>query len=266
MNRPRCTPEPLLRSAPLVLLAGLLLAGCASDHDSTAAAPTSPGARLEAPGATLAARDLENPPFDPAHFVAGVDHPYFPLVPGTTWTLREADGDETNTIEVLDTAGSPKVILGVTATVVRDRVWVGDELVEDTLDWFAQDEDGNVWYLGEDVKNYAGGVLVDTEGSWEAGVNGARAGINMLAAPEAGDTYFQEDAPGVAEDMAKVKRLGTDVSVPYGDFPDALQILEWTPLEHGKSGYKYYASGVGLVLETGTNGKGRSELVSVTLP
>jgi hypothetical protein len=167
---------------------------------------------------------------------------------------------------VLDTSGDPKVILGVTATVVRDRVYVGDDLIEDTLDWFAQDKDGNVWYLGEDVKNYSGGVLVDTEGSWEAGVNDAQAGINMLAVPEPGDTYFQENAPDVAEDMAKVKRLGVDISVPYGDFTDVLQILEWTPLEHGKSGYKYYARGVGLVLETDPNGKGRSELVSITLP
>ena len=258
-------PRPPVGLVPLFLFALAVGPGCSSDHDQPllGPAPTS----LDAAGPlTTAARPLENPPFDAKNFVAGVNHPFFPLTVGTTWTFHELDGEETNTIEVLDTSGNPKVILGVTVTVVRDRVYIGKELIEDTLDWFAQDKDGNVWYLGEDVKNYVGGVFDNTEGSWEAGVNGAQAGINMLAVPEPGDTYFQENAPGVAEDMARVKRLAVAVSVPYGDFDDALQVLEWSNLEHGKSGYKYYARGVGMVLETDPNGKGRSELVSITLP
>ena len=248
--------------APLGGIAFILLAGCSPVADRSLLGPSSSALdALPIPPAAL--RDFENPVFDPANFVAGVNHPYFPLVPGTTFTYREPDGAETTTIEVL---AETKVILGVTATVVRDRVTADGELVEDTLDWFAQDRDGNVWYLGEDVKNYAGGVLVDTEGSWEAGVNGARAGINMLAAPEPGDVYFQEDAPGVAEDRAKVRRVDARVSVPHGDFTDCVQTLEWNELEPGSKGYKFYARGVGLVLESGLNGKGRSELVSVTGP
>ena len=249
----------------LVLLLALVTAaaGCGSDRDAALLGPATSGLESGIPLAGAAARGDEVPPFDPANFVTGVNHPFFPLVPGTTSTFLEADGEERVLIEVLDT---PKVILGITATVVRDRVYVGDELVEDTQDWFAQDKDGNVWYLGEEVKNYVGGVLVDTEGSWEAGVNGARAGINMLAAPELGDAYFQENAPGIAEDQARVRRTDVEVAVPYGTFEDCLQILEWTPLEPGSRGFKFYARGVGLVLESGPGGKGRVELTSVTVP
>ena len=257
--------RPLAGPAPVLALALALFAGCSSEGNRSPLGPGTTGleAGIPLPGPTLA-RELENIPFpDPANFVAAVNHPYFPLVPGTTYTFLEPDGDERTLIEVLH---ETKNILGVTATVVRDRVYVGEELIEDTLDWFAQDKDGNVWYLGEDVKNYSGGQLVDTEGSWEAGVNGAVAGINMLAEPEVGDTYFQEIAPGVAEDMARVKRVDVAVSVPRGEFTNCLQTLEWNPLEPGSKGFKFYAPGVGLVLESGVNGKGRSELVSVTGP
>jgi hypothetical protein len=248
------------------MLVVTLAAACSPGGELPLLAPAAgpaPASAPVAPGPVASARDDGVPPFDPARFVTGVDHPHFPLVPGTTSVFREADGEETILLEVLAT---PKVILGVSATVVRDRVYVGEELVEDTFDWFAQDEEGNVWYLGEDVKNYAGGVLVDTEGSWEAGVDGARAGIAMLAHPEPGDTYFQEDAPGVAEDRARVRRLDVEVSVPYGRFADCLQTVEWTPLEPGNRGYKFYARGVGLVLESSAGGKGRVELISVTPP
>ena len=262
----RLRPPAGLVSLLLIVPALALTAGCSSDPEGPLlgpAATSTSGLDAAQSGPNATAREFENPPFEPANFVTGVNHPFFPLVPGTTFTFLEPDGDERTVIEVLH---ETKDILGVTATVVRDRVYVGDDLVEDTLDWFAQDKDGNVWYLGEDVKNYAGGQLVDTEGSWEAGMNGARAGINMLAEPEVGDAYFQEDAPGVAEDKAKVKRDDVDVSVPYGDFEDCLQTLEWITLEPGSKGFKFYARGVGLVLESGLNGKGRSELVSVTTP
>jgi hypothetical protein len=201
-------------------------------------------------------------PFDPNNFVEGVDNPYLPLTPGavSTFVGETTEGTETIVVEVLH---QTKTILGVKATVVRDRVTLEGELIEDTFDWYAQDASGNVWYLGEDSKEYEDGVVVSTEGSWEAGVDGAEAGIIMLANPKKGDSYAQEDAPGVAEDMARVKGLTGPVTVPYATYDQVLAILEWTPLEPGARGTKYYASGVGVVLETSKKGE-RVELVSVT--
>ena len=244
---------------PIVAL--LCLAGCSEREGPAglaAPAPTAP----EGAGAVLASRiSLE---FDPESFVDGVTHPYFPLEPGATYTYvgTTDEGVETIVVEVLH---QKKTILGVDATVVRDRVYVDGELVEDTFDWFAQDEAGNVWYLGEDSKEYEDGQVVSTLGSWEAGVDGAMAGIIMLADPEKGDSYAQEHAPGVAEDQARVVSLSESVTVPYASYTGVLQILEWTPLEPGNRGYKYYAEGVGVVLETSKRSGGeRVELVSVT--
>ena len=179
-----------------------------------------------------------------------------------TYVGTSSDGTETIVVEVLHRTES---ILGIDATVVRDRVYVDDELVEDTFDWYGQDTAGNVWYLGEDTKEYENGVVVSTFGSWRAGVDGAEAGIIMLANPKKGNAYAQESAPGVAEDQARVVGLVESVMVPYGSFSPVLQILETTPLEPGNRGYKYYATGVGVILETSKRKGGeRVELVSVT--
>ncbi len=202
-----------------------------------------------------------NPPFNPALFVPGVDNPLFPLVPGTTFTYeKETDeGTETTEVEVLH---ATKVILGVTCVVVRDIVTLDGELIEDTLDWFAQDLFGNVWYLGEESKDYENGVLVSTEGSWEAGVDGAVAGIIMLAGPIVGLAYRQEFYAGVAEDMGAVESLRETVTVPHGTFANCLKTRDFTPLEPGVAERKYYAPGIGRVLETNDDGE-RSELISV---
>src|SRR5689334_22566742 len=125
--------------------------------------------------------------FDPNNFVSKIDNPYFPLKPGTTFIYRgETDG--TPTRDVMTVTHQTKEILGVTTTVVHDRVYEDGVLTEDTFDWYAQDEDGNVWYFGEDTKELdENGNVTSTEGSWEAGVNGAEPGIVMLAHPHKGD-------------------------------------------------------------------------------
>ncbi|MBD3307782.1 hypothetical protein GF339_15230 [candidate division KSB3 bacterium] len=152
----------------------------------------------------------------------------------------------------------------MTCTVVREREWVDGELEEDTLDWFAQDVDGNVWYFGEDSKEIDEGVVVSTEGSWEAGVDGAQPGILMKGTPQIGDTYRQEYYFGEAEDMASVVSLNASVTVPFGTFTNCLQTEEWTPLEPGVTEYKYYAPGVGLLLEEQVEGgDARVELVEI---
>lgn len=200
---------------------------------------------------------------DSADFTDSVDNSYFPLDVGTTFILEgESDGEDIRVeMYVTDQA---KEILGVTTTVVREREWENGELVEDTLDWYANDNEGNVWYFGEDSKEYEDGEVISTAGSWEAGVDGAEPGILMKANPQVGDVYQQEYYEGEAEDMAEVLGLAESVSVEYGSFDNCLQTKEWTPLEPGIEEHKYYASGVGLLLEVAvTEGNERLELVEI---
>jgi hypothetical protein len=200
--------------------------------------------------------------FSAASFPGGpVDNPYFPLPVGTTWVYQGTteDGDVELVVEV---TGDTKTILGVACVVVRAIESIDGEVVEDTLDWFAQDAQGNVWYLGEDSKDIEGGVVVGTEGSWEAGVAGAQAGIIMPAVLTPGLTYHQEFAPGIAEDMARILGVGAMETVPHGTFADCLDTEEFTPLEPGLVSGKIYAPGVGMIRDVNEDGD-FIELVSV---
>ena len=202
----------------------------------------------------------------PADFVAGIDNPLMPLVPGSRWVYEGTDGEERERIEVVVT-DETREVMGITATVVRDTVTIDGELVEDTFDWYAQDTEGNVWYLGEDSKEYEDGEVVSTAGSWEAGVDGALPGIIMEAEPAVGDRYRQEYYPGEAEDMAEVVRTGAGETVPFGSFDDLVVIREWNPLDPGVVEDKYFAPGVGNVLEVVVEGgTGRVELVEFEPP
>ena len=184
-----------------------------------------------------------------------VDNPYFPLVPGTVHRysadVADPDGGESEFVEIEEfvTFGTESVA-GVTARTVRAREWIDGVLVEDTLDWYAQDNAGNVWYMGEDTKEIdEDGNVVSTAGSWRAGVNGARPGFIMPADPTAGFNYYQEHAPNDgALDQALVLSLDERVTVPVGTFDDVLKTLETTELEPDVREHKLYARGVGLVL------------------
>jgi hypothetical protein len=155
-------------------------------------------------------------------------------------------------------------VMGVPCVVVRDVVTVEGELIEETFDWYAQDKAGNVWYFGEEAKEYENGVAVSTGGSWEAGVDGAMPGMIMRADPQVGDRYRQEYYEGEAEDMAEVLGLNESASVPYGSFSELLMTKDWTPLEPDFAEHKYYARGIGLVLEVIVEGgSGRVELVEI---
>jgi len=198
---------------------------------------------------------------DPADFVAVIDNPWMPFVPASRWVYEGGDGVEVEHIEVV-VLSETRVVMGITATVVRDTVTVDGELVEDTYDWYAQDAAGNVWYLGEDSKEYEAGEVVSTGGSWEAGVDGALPGIVMEADPQVGDAYRQEYYGGEAEDMAEVVRTGEAETVTFGAFDDLVVTEEWTPLSPDVVEEKYYASGIGVVLEiTVRGGSGRIELI-----
>lgn len=202
---------------------------------------------------------------DPAAFTAEVTNPWFPLEPGTRWTYRETTEDG-EIVEVVVTATSVtrEIANGVTARVVRDTVTLDGEIIEDTLDWYAQDEAGTVWYLGEDTAEFEDGRVTTREGSFEAGVDAAEAGVIMPASPEVGMTYRQEYYAGEAEDNGEVLDLGQRAKVPAGEYDDLVKTADTTPLEPDVLEHKFYARGVGLVLTIDKESRGHEELLSVT--
>jgi hypothetical protein len=175
-----------------------------------------------------------------------IDNPYMPLIPGMTWVYRGVSNGEQEKVRTV-VLSQTKQIQGVTVTIVLDRVFIDGELQEKTYDWYAQDSAGNVWYFGEDTRELENGKVVSTEGSWQAGVNGAAPGIIMQAHPTAGDTYHQEFATGVAEDQAKVLGLHERAKTRFGTFNDCLKTKEFTPLEPDAIEQKYYVAGIGFV-------------------
>lgn len=209
-----------------------------------------------------------NPVIDPANFVAAIDNPYFNLAVGSVWVYEGKDEDgKTERVEV-EVTNETKTILGVNTTVVHAREWVEGELVEDTFDWFAQDKDGNVWYFGEDSKEIEGGEVVNTNGSWEAGVNGAKPGIVMKGNPQVNEVYRQEFLPGEAIDMGQVLSLTESVTIELGSYANCLQTKDWTPLEPEVVEHKFYSKDVGnVILEKKVAGEsGQLELVEMRIP
>jgi hypothetical protein len=201
----------------------------------------------------------------PIAWVNAITNPYFPLPPGTTFHYEGTRDGIPNTDDVAVTHNT-KVIAGVTCAEVHDVVYANGVPSEDTLDWYAQDADGNVWYFGEDTKELdPDGNVISTEGSWQAGVNGGVQGIVMEANPHVGDKYQQEFSAGVAEDTAQVLNLNRQACVAYGCFDDVLLTKELSALEKGSTDHKYYAAGVGNILEEAVKGgEERSELVSIS--
>jgi hypothetical protein len=236
---------------PVIRLGGLALAlmlGAACG-----AQPATPSSGAPRNPAALVKGKPYRPQIDPADFVSVIDNPYLPLRPGTRWVYEGvSEGEREKT--VVSVTNQTKEVIGVTATVVRDRVFVAGDLAEDTFDWFAQDRFGNVWYFGEETAEYEEGKVVTRKGSWEAGVDGAQPGIVMLGDPRVGDAYRQEYYQGEAEDLGRVIGLHESVSVPYDSSSDVLVTEDWTPLEPKVLENKFYARGVGVVLERRVKG------------
>jgi hypothetical protein len=194
-----------------------------------------------------------HPIIDPANFVVHIDNRYMPLVPGTIFTYEgTSDGEPQRNIVTV--TSETRLVVGVTCTVVRDQVFAGDDLLEDTYDWFAQDKLGRVWYFGEDSTAYEDGNA-SKEGSWKSGVDGALPGIVMMADPAPGEPYRQEYSPGVAEDMAQVIEVGGEITVPYGSFTQTITTKEWSPLEPDVVEHKTYAPGIGFVYSIAVAGE-----------
>jgi len=206
-----------------------------------------------------------DPMIDPADFGGPIDNPLFPLVPGTTFHFEgiSEDGAESNDVTVTH---DTRQILGITATVVRDTEYLEGELVEETFDWYAQDNEGNVWYLGEDSREFEDGQPVGSGGSWEAGVDGAQPGIVMLAHPMVGNRYYQEFYLGEAEDEGEVVGLNQAVVVPFGAFQGCVVTEDFTRLEPDERERKVYCPDVGLVREGSVDGEELNELVGIDVP
>jgi hypothetical protein len=180
---------------------------------------------------------------DPGQFTTRIDNRWWPMTPGSRWTYRETDGQGSTQRVQVTVTGQTRTISGVQARVVHDVVTEDGQLVQNTYDWYAQDDKGNVWYLGEDTKEYEGGKVVSTEGSWEAGVDGAQPGILLPADPRRDMAYRQEYHKGQAEDAARVLSLDMRAEVPAGSFDQLLTTQDSTPLEPKLLEHKFYAPG-----------------------
>jgi hypothetical protein len=205
-----------------------------------------------------------DPQLNPTKFVSEINNRFLTLTPGTLLIYQAQVEEGTERIEYLVT-DEKRNVMGVETTVVWDREWLNEDLIEDTKDWFAQDNEGNVWYFGEDSKEYSGGKLVSTKGSWEAGVDGAKPGIIMMGSPQVGETYRQEYYKGQAEDMGQVLSLDANVSISFGTFSGCLKTKDWTPLEPNSVEFKYYCPQIGnVVLEEKQEDNESVELIQVT--
>jgi hypothetical protein len=247
-----------LRRGPvlaLVTVSALSVGACAGDVSGAAA------------GSALPAGD-DRVELDPAGFGIDITNPYWPMHVGDRWAFEETDGQGgVQRVEVTVLDETYTVDLGIEARVVHDVVTAADgAVVEDTLDWYAQDGDGNVWYLGERTAEYENGQVVSTEGSWEAGVDGAQPGIAVPADPQPGLEYRQEYLAGEAEDRALVLSTDEKVQVPTGVYSGALLTRDTTPLEPDLVELKFYAPRIGPVLTLeSSGGAGREQLVESTM-
>jgi hypothetical protein len=220
------------------------------------------GPSCAAGSGALAAGDY-NPVINPQDFVSEINNKYFTLKPGTKFTYKNKA--DTERIEATVTNETMN-LMGVATTGVRVTEWRNGRLKEDTTDWYAQDKEGNVWYFGESVNNFADGKLVHHAGSWQAGVDGAKPGIIMRANPQVGDSYRQEFYPGQAEDMGTVVAIGQTVTVPHGTLENCVQIRDTSPLDPIAE-FKYFCPDVGFLALEEVVGRGaEAELVSVTRP
>jgi hypothetical protein len=241
----------------MALAAALTLSGC------QAATPTPSPAPPDSTGLPQGGDPVE---LDPADFTADITPEYWPMRPGTRWAYREVDEEgHVLTVTITVSTETKRIANGVTARVVRDTVTEDGELVEDTFDWYAQDDEGTVWYLGEDTAEFEDGEVSSRAGSFEAGVDGALPGVILPGEPTDGLAYRQEYYAGEAEDNGEILSTDEMADVPAGHFDGVLLTKDTISIEPDVLEYKLYAAGVGPVLVFGVSGGGgREELVQMT--
>jgi hypothetical protein len=228
------------------------LAACGGNSPSTqgsAATPSTPSltAAPSSPGSSPTSSAAPwNPTIKPGDFSTVIDHPYYPLKPGSTKVFDGLrDGQPMHT--EFTVTHRTRTVMGVECVVVEDVVTSNGALVEKTEDWFAQKKDGSVWYFGENTAEYTNGAVSSTHGTWEAGVDGAVPGVIMHAHPKVGTEYYQEYRPGEAEDRAKILSLDSTIKVPAGSYTHVITTEDSDPLNPDKTDEKWYAEGVGVV-------------------
>jgi predicted small lipoprotein YifL len=241
-----------MRKPIIAFVAAVALTGCGSNGSTSAPPATKTPVDVGTPAPDRAPSDwtasLAQTPYapkvDPAQFTDTITNRYFPLVPGTVMVYEGKRDGRPLRIE-LTVTNETKDIMGVRTVVVRDIV--SGALDERTSDWYSQDTAGNVWYFGEDTKEYKNGVVSSTAGTWMAGVDAALPGIIMQARPVQGQAYRQEYRPTQAEDVAMIKQLRVAAEVPAGKYSDVLVTNDRDLLDLKKDEDKYFAPGVGLV-------------------
>lgn len=253
--------------APTAVVAALALSACGGDGTTTTvtagtSADQSGGGQAGATSSPLP-QGSEPVKLDPAEFTTNIDNPYWPMSPGSRWVYQEAEDSHVYKVVVTVTDKTQQLANGVEARIVSDVVSDHGQPVEVTDDYYAQDADGNIWYLGEDTAEYKNGKVDSRAGSFEAGVDGAQGGVALPANPEPGLTYRQEYYKGQAEDTGEVLGVDEQAEVPYGHFTDVLMTKDLNPLEPKSLELKFYAKGVGPVLTLDVSGaSGREDLLS----
>jgi hypothetical protein len=226
--------------------------------------PSSPG--CEQPGPYDLPQGDEPVELDPADFSARIDHPFWPMRPGTVWHYVERSGGTVEKVTVTVTDRT-RLVAGIRARVVHDVARVDGQVTEATFDWYSQDSGGSIWYLGEDTAEYEDGVVVSTAGSWEHGTDGGQAGVILPAAPRPGCSYREEFLPDEAQDEAMILSRSETLETPTGIHRHVVHTANTTPLEPTLLENKFYARGVGPVLEVTLSPHwSRAELVRVDRP
>lgn len=254
--------------ALLTLAATSICVGCTTSANAPSA--TDPTIPLESRPASTSSVGSKLPTgadlvsLDPANFSADITNPYWPMKPGTRWTYRSVEAGEPPQEVVIVTKATKKLANGVTARVVRDTARSEGQIIEDTLDWYAQDAEGNVWYMGEQTAEFEKGKIVSRAGSWEAGADGAQPGIMLPAQPQVGQKYRQEYKKGEAKDNGEVLATNHLIEVEAGPYKDALVTMDTSSIEPDVVEYKFYAPGVGPLLALDiSGGASREELIKV---
>jgi hypothetical protein len=205
------------------------------------------------------------PDINPAKFTnsTALTNPYFPAPIDKTYRYEGQSEDGTEAVEEKRQATS-KTVDGIECVVIKFTAWLNGQLSEEADDWYAQDTSGTVWYFGEYVNNYdSNGQLINHDGSWEAGVDGAKPGIIMPANPTPGMQYREEYYFNEAEDQAEIVNVGLMVSIPYGNFTNVLETRNWSELEPDIVEQKFYAPGIGVIRELSPMESEELNLVSI---
>ncbi len=246
----------------VALLASLgVAAGLAARSAPGQAAADAGQARCEQPGPYPLPHGAEPVDLDPADFSTHIDNPYWPMSPGTRWEYVETNSDGSREHVTVTVTHRTRTIRGIEARVVHDVVHEHGQLVENTVDWYAQDSGGTIWYLGEFTREYEDGEVVSTDGSFEYGVDGAQAGVAVPASPVAGCGYRQEYYEGQAEDRGRVLTTRDRIKVHGEAYRSVLTTSDRVPLEPFVLEHKFYAVGVGPVLSVGVSPRGSREVL-----